>query len=281
VVSQLPHLELILLGRSAGKLEQLFAERPNTRLIATRYTSAKLPGILPGVESVIHLAARRLQPGQRLLADYLDNIQLTDNLLAVCAAAGITNVVLASTIGVYDPAHDRLPFRENQVVTPPNGYALSKLICEKLGPVHRLNLKALRLAQLVGWGERAGSMLSIFIDRARRGEPPTVWGQGRGERDYLYVKDAARAVVAAVDHPATAGVFNIGSGRKTSHRQLAAAVVTAFAPGRLKVRFDPRRAEDTAQLLMDSSLARCEFGWQARYSLAAALREMAGEGPPG
>ena len=120
-------------------------------------------------------------------------------------------------------------------------------------------------------------MLATFLERARRGEPLVLWGEGGGGRDLIYVRDAARAVAAALAPRAPAGAFNIGSGRPHSFREVAETINAVFGnPGGL--RFDPTRPEETTVAYMDCRRAAEHLGWAPRWDLRSALEDLRNEG---
>lgn len=277
VVRQLSDRKLLLLGRSKARLQETFPEQAGLTLLETDYSPDSLRNIFASADAVVHLAAQRYQKQFRCLSEYSDNIKDCDSIFHVCQDIGITNVVFASTIGVYSDRFNSPPFQETEAVFPQNLYALSKLIGESLGFMRGLKFKSLRFAQLVGLGEREGFMLSTFINRALEGEDLILFGKGKGRREYLYVKDAATAIEAALDYPAVSGVFNVGLGESTSHREFAESVCRTFGENRVSVMSDPSRSEDTSVFLMDGRKVRKEFAWLPAYSLEDALREMKSE----
>jgi UDP-glucose 4-epimerase len=276
VVEALSGHDLLLLGRSRARLEERFPEMSSASLRETDYSLDDTVDCVAGAEGVVHLCGVRFQRSYESIKDYAANIEVSDTLFRACAGQGIANVVFASTCSVYAPGVNELPFREDEPVAPRNLYAISKRTAEQIGLMRLSGIKCLRIAQLLGAEERGGFMVRTFIDAARNGKPLTVFGKGVGRREYLYVTDAAAAIAAALAHPDTRGVFNVGSGVNHSHRELAEAVVREMGDGRSAVVADTSKEEDTAELLMDSTRFRETFNWKPRYTLEEALREIKG-----
>jgi nucleoside-diphosphate-sugar epimerase len=200
-------------------------------------------------------------------------IQISENLFKICSELGIQNVIFASTAMIYSPDVNNIPFLESDAVKPSTLYACCKLLVENIGFFHNLNLKSLRLA-LITLSERRGIMLNTFIQRALEKQPITVYGDGKGVREYIYVKDAVAAIEAAIQEPGVKGVFNIGSGVATSHRELAELVSEIFSGGASEIVHDLNKPEAESRHPMDNSLAEEVLGWKPDYSVEQALKEM-------
>jgi nucleoside-diphosphate-sugar epimerase len=263
-------------GRDAGALERALSGISGC-LIFEDFEGKNLGKSLDGVEAVVHLAARRHESGISLAGYLTPNVLYPYRILRAAQGAGCAIVILASSIAVYRPGWNPVPFREDGVCLPATAYGRSKLMMEWTAGLFnrrgRIRTAALRLAQIYGPGMRGGDLLSTALERARRGLPVTVWGQGKGARDYLYVSDAVEAVSACLGRPGASGAINVGSGVATTH--LEAARIAAEAAGNPGGwRLDPERREDPSRWVLDIGRARAVLGWVPRRSLAQGLREM-------
>ena len=125
-------------------------------------------------------------------------------------------------------------------------------------------------------------VVAIFCELARDGGRPTIFGDGKQTRDYIYVGDVVSALLAARDAEAP-GPFNVGTGEETTVLELAVAVGDlAAAAGDLggredfEPRFEPAREGEVERTFLDPSLAAKELGWRAERNLEAGLRETLG-----
>ncbi len=269
-----PADELILLTRQANISDFNFLGR-RAACHRTDYTTADLSSHFRAADAVVHLAAVRPAAGLPSSA-YQFNLESTENLLDACLQAGVSNVVLASSRAVYGMANP-CPWTEEQTPQPASAYGTSKLDMEGIAGhcFTRFGLpsRSLRLAQLAGWGERPGYALVNFIQAAAEKRPLRVFASGADAREYLYVRDAARAVLAALQRPTLHGAFNIGSEQPVSILALARLINRVFEnEGNLEV--GPLAAESGPMYWMSSQKARQILGWSPLWTLEDGLSEI-------
>jgi nucleoside-diphosphate-sugar epimerase len=273
LVSQIKDHEVLLMGRSLPKLQEIYQDRPDTSLFETDYTEKSLSSILAPADALIHFAARPTSKLFKNFEEYYWKIRLAENLFKAARTAGIKNAVFASSAMLYSPKVNSVPYVESEPVYPETLYAVCKLVIEKLGFLHVEQFKSLRLA-LATLSERRGIMLGTFIQQAIRKQTITVYGKGTGVREMIYVKDAAAAIQAAINHPEQRGVFNIGSGVATSHNELAAMVNEVFAWGSAEIIHDLTKEEASTRYPMDHGKASKLLGWKPVYTTRQALTEL-------
>jgi UDP-glucose 4-epimerase len=186
--------------------------------------------------------------------------------------------VFVSSGGTVYGAPDVLPVPESHATRPLVSYGVVKLAIERyLDLHHRLHGLSYAVARLANpYGPRqdpegAQGAAAVFLGRAFRGEPVTIWGEGDVVRDYLYVDDAVAGLLAVADRGGDAAVYNIGSGTGTSLRELVDAVGEA-AGLRLETRHRPAREFDVPANVLAIDRAREELGWAPRVPLTEGLR---------
>jgi nucleoside-diphosphate-sugar epimerase len=176
-----------------------------------------LDPVLDGADAVINEAA---MPG--LVRSWEDfdayqscNLTAVHRLIDACRRHGIGRFVQASTSSVYglDAVGD-----EDQPTRPVSPYGVTKLAAEHLllahHRIHGFPVVILRYFSIYGPRQRPDMAYRIFCERMLRGEPITVYGDGRQSRGNTYVTDAAAATVAALDRGETGSIFNIGGGEE-------------------------------------------------------------------
>ena len=204
---------------------------------------------MDGVEAVIHLAAfgNVVDSVAEPHENFDVNARGTLNVLAGAAAAGVRRFVFASTggalIGDAPP-----PVDESSVPRPISPYGASKLAGEGYCHAYRgsygLETVALRFANVYGpRSEHKKGAVTAFIRRALGGEPLIIYGDGSASRDFLYVQDLCRGIVAALFHPAADGVIHLASERETALVELARLIVDISGAGVPIEHEPPRRGE--------------------------------------
>ncbi|PKK40063.1 UDP-glucose 4-epimerase [Clostridiaceae bacterium JG1575] len=208
--------------------------------------------------------------------ELLANLDLVVKTVALLCAAKVSNAVFASSIGVYQGS-SRCPYCEKDVATPKNLYGLSKKMADDylmhLNQTQGTCFKSLRLAQVLGENERKGYLLNTFMETAQQQQPLTLYGEGVGERQYLYVKDAALAFKTALEHPKDQGIYNVGMPGRISIRALADTINRVFEnPAPLQK--IPYPMEDASVCEMQVEKIHRDWGFSPRYSLEEALGEI-------
>jgi UDP-glucose 4-epimerase len=232
-------------------------------------------------EVVFHLAAQI--DVRRSVADPAFDAQVnvggTANLLEAARLVGVRRFVFVSTGGaIYGEGEGMdLPLDEATAVGPLSPYGQSKYAAEGyVGLYERLyglSGISLRLGNVYGprqdpLGE--AGVIAIFCGRLRAGERPTVYGDGRQTRDYIYVGDVVGAALAAAGSEAT-GAVNIGTGVETDVLTLAAKL-GELGGAEFEPEPAPARAGEVQRISLDASHAERELGWRAETELTEGLR---------
>ena len=134
--------------------------------------------------------------------------------------------------------------------------------------MYGLEYCVLRLANPFGERQRTDvsqGAVAVFLDKALRGEEISVWGDGSVVRDYVYVRDVARAFCDAANYDAPSGIFNIGSGKGHSLEQLLAAIEELLGR-RVRRHHVEGPPFDVPVNVLDSRLARRMLGWPTRVT---------------
>ena len=234
-------------------------------------------------EAVFHLAAQ-IDVRKSVADPAFDaavNVGGTANLLEAARSAGSPRVVSISTGGaIYGEGEGQdLPLGEDAPIAPLSPYGQSKHAAEGYLALYErlygISGVSLRLGNVYGprqdpLGE--AGVIAIFCGRLRAGERPTVFGDGRQTRDYIYVGDVVGAALAAAGSDAR-GAINIGTGVETDVLELAARLGELGEAGDS---FEPQLAEARAgevqRISIDPARAERELGWRPATSLDEGLR---------
>ena len=243
-----------------------------------------------GFDVVVHQAAQidvRVSVHEPAL-DASINLVGFANILAGVAAGKVKRVVFASSGGVVygDPAV--LPTPEPTANLPISPYGVSKLAGEHylrvLGQLHGFEGVALRYSNVYGPRQDPASeagVVSIFVSRLLANKPLTVFGDGTQTRDYVYVKDVARANLLAGSAVVSRGdrldmpAFNIGTGRETSVNDLAHYVGSALGKTPI-IEYAAARHGELTRSCLDITKAGRELGWTPKASFEEGMQALAG-----
>jgi UDP-glucose 4-epimerase len=232
-------------------------------------------------EAIFHLAAQ-IDVRKSVADPAFDssiNVGGTANVLDAARGADARRFVFISTGGAIYGEGDgqQLPLPESAPIAPMSPYGQSKYAGEGYLALYErlygISGVSLRLGNVYGprqdpLGE--AGVIAIFCGKLLEGGRPTVFGDGRQTRDYIYVGDVVSAALAAAGSEAT-GAINIGTGIETDVLELVARLGElrgeSFEP-----EFAPPREGEVQRVSVDPSRAARELGWKAEVGLADGLR---------
>ncbi len=264
--------------RSVGEV----AKNPDSHgEIVTYERSILLPldDVLDGADIVFHLAAQvgMTDSIHNPHFDAVTNVQGTIVLLESCRRTRVRRLVYSSSAAVYG-APVYLPIDEKHPTAPSSPYGLSKLTAERYcllyGELYNLSVVALRYFNVYGPDQTSrgyAAVIPLFVRRVSENLPLIVEGDGYQTRDFVHVQDVVRAnLLAATSH--FDGVLNIGSGRATSIRELAALI---GGPG-YPIEYVPARVGDIPYSVAAIGAAYAAIGYTPSISLEHGIRALKG-----
>ncbi|MEK7782088.1 MAG: NAD-dependent epimerase/dehydratase family protein [Verrucomicrobiota bacterium] len=231
-----------------------------------------------GVDYIFHLAAMISVPesmAQPIECDEL-NTKGTLVVLEEAARAGVKKLVLSSSAAIYGD-NPVVPKVETMFPEPKSPYAITKLdgeyYCKMFADEQRIQTACLRYFNVFGPRQDPKSQYAaavpIFIHRALKGDPITIYGDGEQTRDFIYVKDIAAAnAYFATQSPAT-GVFNVAYGRKITINDLA-TTIRRLTDSRSEIKHAAARAGDVKHS-MAAVDKLCSAGFQPTGNLTDGL----------
>lgn len=207
---------------------------------------------MEGVDYVFHLAAMISVPesmGKPVECVQINTIG-TLNVLEAAAQSGVKKMTLSTSAAIYGD-NPIVPKREDMFPEPKSPYAETKLSGEYYCGIYtkegRLNTACLRYFNVFGPRQDPKSQyaaaIPIFISKALRNEPITIFGDGEQTRDFIYVKDIAAAnAFFATESPET-GIFNVAYGGRITINDLAKKII-AILGSKSEIVYKPVRAGD-------------------------------------
>lgn len=244
----------VLDNLSTGKRENL-PQSPRVELIVGDVADAGcVRRAVQGCRAVVHLAA--VASVQASVDDpfgtHQSNLIGTLNLCEAMRESGVKRVLFASSAAVYGNNGEGHAIDEDTPKAPLTPYAADKLASEHYLDFYRrqhgLEPVVFRFFNIFGPRQDPSSpysgVISIFTERAQKGLPIAVFGDGEQTRDFLYVADLVEVLVQALESPeAVEGAVNVGLNQATSLNQLLAAIGDVLG-GLPKVSYQAARPGD-------------------------------------
>lgn len=242
-------------------------------------------------ELVMHLAAEvggiganRASPGRFFYANAIMGVMMVEE----ARRAGVQKFVQVGTVCAY-PKYTRVPFREEDLwagypeeTNAPYGIAKKALLVQLQAYREQYGLNGIYLLPTNLYGPRdnfdpaTSHVIPALVRRmaeARRAGEETlqVWGTGNASREFLFVDDAARALLLAAEHYDGAEPVNVGIGNEIRIGELAGLIAGLVGyEGRLA--FDPGKPDGQPRRSLDTHRALERFGFRARVPIREGLR---------
>jgi UDP-glucose 4-epimerase len=240
----------------------------------------RLAEAMRGSDVVFHLAASvgNTRSIEHPIDDSEINVIGTLRVLEAARAQGVRKVVFSSSAGIFGELKF-LPIREDHPVEPDSPYGASKLAAEKMclayAKLYDLEAIALRYFNVYGVNQRYdayGNVIPIFAHKMLRGETVTIFGDGEQTRDFINVRDVARANFLAAEARGVSGAFNVASATSITINRLVELMSEAgsLSPA---VEYGPPRKGDVRHSRADSTAAREALGFEPTVELEEGLGE--------
>ena len=199
------------------------------------------------------------------------------NVLEMGLRHGVRKVVFSSTGGAIYGEQDYFPADEEHPLRPMSPYGITKLATEKYlfyyQVVHGIQHVILRYANIYGPRQNPhgeAGVVAIFADKMLKGESPTVNGDGKQTRDYVYVGDVVRANVLALAHPSS-DIFNIGTGMESDVNAVF-RIVRKYAGSTCEEKHGPAKIGEQLRSVIDHSKAKKTLHWEPTVTLDEGLK---------
>ena len=241
-----------------------------------------LDAALKGADGVFHFAALwLLQCHDFPRAAFDVNVRGTFNVLEACVANKVSRLVYSSSASVYGDAVAE-PMTEDHPFNNKNFYGATKIAGEAMARAfhHRYGLNLVGLRYMNVYGPRQdyqGAYIAVImkmLDAIDRGEGPTILGDGSEAFDFVAVDDCAAANVCAMKADAVDRFYNVGTGRRTSLKELAEMLLQLTGCNQ-PIKYAPRsQATLVRNRIGCPKRAAAEIGFTAQVPLDQGLREL-------
>lgn len=269
------HRVSVLDNLSVGNLDNLKSVSHEIDFTKADIRNDEIRDLFRNIDCVIHLAALAdIVPSMKNPAEYLDiNVQGTIKILENMRAHGVPRIIYAASSSCYGIA-EKYPTKESSNIAPQYPYALSKYLGE-LSVFHWIKVfgisgVSLRLFNVFGSRARTsgayGAVLGVFMGQKSANLPLTVVGDGSQMRDFIYVKDVARAFKLAALSQKTNEIYNVGSGSPVSVKYLADSISDNQV-------YIPKRPGEPDITHADVRKIKNELNWVPQFSFLDGLTE--------
>lgn len=243
------------------------------------------------MDLVIHLAGNvggigynREKPGEL----FYDNIIMGVQLMEEARKAGVEKFIGLGTICQY-PKYTRVPFKEEELwngypeeTNAPYGLAKKMLLVQSQAYRQQYNFNAIHLmpVNLYGPGDNFDpesshvipALIKKFVDSKKGGDKfVIIWGTGKPTREFLYVEDAAEAIVLATEKYNKPDPVNVGSSFEISIGDLANLIKNLIGFSG-KIVWDKTKPDGQPRRKLDTSKAEIEFGFKSKINFEEGLR---------
>jgi GDP-L-fucose synthase len=240
---------------------------------------------------IIHLAAvvggigaNRMHPGQF----FYDNAMMGLQMIEGARRHGVQKFVCIGTVCSY-PKFTPVPFKEENIwngypeeTNAPYGLAKKMLLVQLESYRQEYGLHGIYLIPVNLYGPRDNfdletshvipALIRKCVEAKRAAAPKlVVWGTGTATREFLYVEDAADAIVAGAEKYDAAAPVNLGSGQEVSIRELV-EMIQKMVGYKGEVAWDATKPDGQPRRSLDTRKARDLLGWQAKVSLQDGLK---------
>jgi UDP-glucose 4-epimerase len=265
---------------SRGKKENL---NPQAKFYQVDIRDQKIAEILEKEkpQAIIHQAAQ-INVRESLedpINDAENNIIGSLNLVKSAIESKVKKFIFSSSGGAVYGDPEKIPCSEETTIQPLCPYGTGKrsfeLYLTALSKLNNLDYIILRYSNVYGPRQdpkgEAG-VVSIFIDRLLANKIPLINGDGRQTRDFVYVKDVARANLAGLKKKPRNHIFNIGTGCQSSILEIYQQI-RKILKSKIKAKYQPAVPGEVRHTYLDISRAQAELAWQPEHDLKKGLRK--------
>ena len=238
--------------------------------------------VLSGADGVFHFAALWLLQCHEFPRSAFDvNVRGTFNVMEACVQQGIERLVYSSSASVYGDAITE-PMAEDHPYNNKNFYGATKIAGEAMLNAfhHRYDLNYVGLRYMNVYGPRQdyhGAYIAVImkmLDAIDRGDSPTIMGDGSEAFDFVAVEDCALANVCAMKSEAVNQNYNVGTGIRTSLRELAEKLLSLTGCQKPIQYVERSQATLVRNRIGDPSRAMSEIDFQAQIGLDEGLKRL-------
>jgi UDP-glucuronate 4-epimerase len=239
----------------------------------------KLEGVFKNqkIEQVVHLAAKvGVRPSVQDPFIYEDvNIGGTINLLELSRDFNIKNFIFGSSSSVYGIS-EKVPFSEEDVCQPISPYAVSKRACELYCHAYHhlfdIPVRCLRFFTVYGPRQRPEMAIHKFTRLIDEGKEIEVYGDGSSKRDYTYIDDIIKGIMAALDKKFDFQIINLGNSETVELKRLISLIEENLGE-KAKIKWLQAQPGDVPITYADISKAKGLLNYHPKIGIEEGIRK--------
>ncbi len=228
------------------------------------------------ISNVIHLAAKAgVRSSIKYPMEYVDtNVRGTLNLLELSVNNDVENFIFGSSSSVYG-VDSEVPFKESSKTKPISPYAASKAsgesLCQTYSHLYELPVTCLRFFTVYGPRGRPDMAVYKFTKLISEGKEIPMYGDGSSRRDYTFVADIVKGVMAALDRKYDFEIFNLGNSRTVELRRLI-EVIKGHVGKDAKIKRMPMQPGDVPITYADISKSKGMLGYEPEVRIEEGIK---------
>ena len=268
-----------LIGKTSSQLDLR-----NQQAVNEFYNLEKPEVVINAAAKVGGILANNDYPYQFLM----DNMQIQNNLINGSLNARVEKFIFLGSSCIY-PKFASQPLKEEYLLSgylePTNeSYAIAKIsgvkLCESIRKQYKRDYISLMPTNLYGYNDnfdlKSSHVLPAMIRKFHEAKendhsPVTLWGSGTPMREFLFVDDLAQAVIYALENKLSEYLYNVGSGKDISIKELAETIQKAVGH-QGKIIWDDSKPDGTPKKLMDVSKMKA-MGWTYSIELEKGIKK--------
>jgi len=260
-------------AQAAGRYRFVHADIADERAMETLFESGRL-------DAVVHFAAeshvdRSIQSSAPFVRT---NVVGTQVLLDAARRTGVGRFTHVSTDEVYGDLEPEEPaFTESHPITPSSPYSASKAASDHLvlayHRTHGMDVVVTRCSNNYGPYHFPEKLIPLMIVNALAGKRLPVYGKGDNVRDWIYVEDHCRGVLAVLERGRAGEVYNLGGASERKNLDVVKAIIAAVGASEEQIEFVTDRPGHDRRYAIDFSKAAAELGWGPTRTFEQGLQE--------
>jgi dTDP-glucose 4,6-dehydratase len=242
---------------------------------------AVLDALEDGADAVVNFAAEsHVDRSIHSASDFIRaNVLGTQVLLDAARERGVHRFVQVSTDEVMGslPERDDAFFTEQSPFEPNSPYSASKAaaehLCRAARHTHGLDCVVTRCGNNYGPRQFPEKFLPLMLSNAMADEPIPVYGDGRNVRDWIYVEDHCRAILAVLERGRAGEVYNIGARNERRNIEVAESVLKSLGKPTSLLKFVKDRPGHDRRYAIDPTKVETELSWRPRETWESGLEK--------